>query len=225
MTERPIEAALFSSAKKCDEDGTNGIELLARPLAKRGWPILASGGTAKYLHEKGVPVKDVADIVGAPILDHRVVTLSREIHAGLLALEKDQAELDKLGVPRIGLVYVDLYDLAEALNDPNRTFAKLIEKVDIGGPTMLRSAAKGQRIVVSSRDQFSFVIDFIDHVRGSPNHVRGLPGRIQLPGDESTEERDRRSLCRLAALGEAVARKHGALAELFYQMVADGKIR
>ena len=91
-------------------------------------------------------------MVGPPILGHRVVTLSRELHAGLLATDADQAELDKLGVPRIDLVYVTLYPLEKTIAD-SASPEQVLEKTDIGGPTLLRAAAKGRRIVLSSPSQ------------------------------------------------------------------------
>lgn len=124
----------------------DGIVEFARELVSLGFYLLASGGTARTLSEAGVPVRDVADIVGEPILGHRVVTLSREVHAGLLA--QDRGELDQRGIPWIDLVCVDLYPLEEEIADPESTSFSVIEKTDIGGPTMLRSAAKGRRIVV-----------------------------------------------------------------------------
>lgn len=82
-----------------------GIADFAKELAGLGWDLLASSGTAKFLGEQGVAARDVAEIAGGgPILGHRVVTLSREIHAGLLARESDDAEeLEKLGIPWIHL--------------------------------------------------------------------------------------------------------------------------
>src|SRR3989344_7670943 len=88
---------------------------LATLLEKNGWSVLASSGTAKYLDENGIPCRDVAEIVGKPILGHRVVTLSRELHAGLLATDADAAELEKLRVPRIDLVYVTLYPMEKTI--------------------------------------------------------------------------------------------------------------
>jgi phosphoribosylaminoimidazolecarboxamide formyltransferase / IMP cyclohydrolase len=203
---QPVEAALFSAFTKCGPNGEDGIELLAKPLADRGWPILASGGTAKYLAGKGIAVRDIAELVGEPILEHRVVTLSREIHAGLLALEKDREELLKLGVPWIGLVQVNLYPLEKTLMNHLVSFDEALEKVDIGGPTMLRSGAKGQRVVVSSRAQFQPALDYLDG-----KETRSLT-------------QNRRLICGFAADAEAVARAHGKLAEGFYRSVASGNI-
>lgn len=137
-----------------------GIVEFAQALVARDWDLLASGGTAKALLSANVPVRDIAKIVGEPILGHRVVTLSREIHAGLLArdIPEDVAELERLGLPRIDLVCVDLYPLAEEIAKPESTRASVIEKTDIGGPTMLRSAAKGERFVICNpRDRIEFI--------------------------------------------------------------------
>src|SRR5665213_2941765 len=80
---------------------------LGKMLAGKKWQLLGSAGTAKYLNENGVPCRDVAEKIGAPILGHRVVTLSREIYAGLLAATpEDFAELEKQGITSIDLVYV-----------------------------------------------------------------------------------------------------------------------
>lgn len=127
-----------------------GIVEFAEGLVALGWRILASGGTAAALTKAGVPVTDVAGMVGGgAILGHKVVTLSREVHAGLLAdLEKDRDEMQQLGLPYIHLVCVDLYPLQAEIANPEATPASVIAKTDIGGPTMLRSAAKGRRVVV-----------------------------------------------------------------------------
>jgi len=129
----------------------DGIEDFAGRLVKLGWEILSSGGTAKFLAEKGIPVKDVAELVGGgAILGHRVVTLSREVHAGLLARdnEEDRAELENLGVPFIDMVVCDFYPLREEIAKEGATVDSVINQTDIGGPTMVRSGAKGGRIVV-----------------------------------------------------------------------------
>jgi phosphoribosylaminoimidazolecarboxamide formyltransferase/IMP cyclohydrolase len=125
---------------------------LGKTLVGAGWQLMGSAGTAKYLGENGIACRDVAEIVGAPILGHRVVTLSREIHAGLLSREEDAAELEKLRIPRIDLVYVTLYPLEETIARGGSP-EDVIEKTDIGGPTLLRAAAKGRRITLSSSEQ------------------------------------------------------------------------
>lgn len=140
-----------------------GVVGFAQNLKNLGFNILASGGTAKAIMAAGIEVTDVATIVGEPILGHRVVTLSREIHAGLLAQdnEADNAELARRGITRIDLVYVNLYPLAAEIANPEHTLESVIERTDIGGPCMLRSAAKGRRIVMCQPDQIPRVLDAI----------------------------------------------------------------
>jgi phosphoribosylaminoimidazolecarboxamide formyltransferase/IMP cyclohydrolase len=114
-----------------------GIVELATGLHELGWRLVSSGGTARALAEAGLPVTDVADLTGFPaILGHRVVTLHPAVHAGLLA-DLDQpehrAELEQLGIDPIGLLVVNLYPFA---SEPG------IELIDVGGPAMIRAAAK-----------------------------------------------------------------------------------
>ena len=156
-----MKTALLASYEK-DE----ALLKLGKTLKDAGWQLLGSAGTAKYLNGKGTFCRDVAEIVGAPILGHRVVTLSRELHAGLLATEADAVELEKLGVPRIDLVYVTLYPLERTIADPSATPDDVLEKTDIGGPTLLRAAAKGRRIVISNPSQIDEVEAFIK--KGEP---------------------------------------------------------
>jgi phosphoribosylaminoimidazolecarboxamide formyltransferase/IMP cyclohydrolase len=138
-----------------------GIVEFAKGLADLGWNLYASGGTAKAIAEAGIEVKDASELVGGTaILGHRVVTLSREISAGLLAdtdSPDDVAEMKKLGLPIIDLVCVDMYPLEEAI----AARQDFIEKTDIGGPTMLRAAAKGHRIVLSHAGQRQPVLDWL----------------------------------------------------------------
>jgi phosphoribosylaminoimidazolecarboxamide formyltransferase/IMP cyclohydrolase len=142
----------------------DGIVEFAKELKSLDFNILASGGTAKVLGDAGIEVTDVASLVGGgAILGHRVVTLSREVHAGLLARDvaEDRAELEKLKIPFIDLVCVDLYPLADEIAKEGSTLESVIEKTDIGGPTMLRSAAKGRRIVVCDPEDRPKVIEWL----------------------------------------------------------------
>ena len=151
-----MKTALLASHEKGEH-----LLRLGKLLLQNGWTILASAGTAKYLNDNGITSRDVAEIVGPPILGHRVVTLSREIHAGLLATDADAAELEKLGVPRIDLVYVTLYPLEQTLAEAAVTEHEVIDKTDIGGPTILRAAAKGRRLVLSNASQIDEVIPYL----------------------------------------------------------------
>lgn len=142
-----------------------GIVDFARGLVDLEWELYASGGTAKAISDAGIDVKDATELVGgSAILGHRVVTLSREISAGLLADKSnadDLKEMADLGLPIIDLVCVDMYPLEEAINKPGSTKAEVVLQTDIGGPTMLRSAAKGRRIVVSQASQRPKVLKWL----------------------------------------------------------------
>lgn len=147
-----------------------GIIEFARELVAIGFDLLSSGGTAKVLRDAGLAVTDVAEISGLPaILDHRVVTLVPQVHGGLLALDTPEhhAELAKIGGHWIDLCCVDLYPLHAAIADVNATRESVIDKTDIGGPTMLRSAAKGRRIVICDPADRMKVIGWLKE--GRPN--------------------------------------------------------
>lgn len=155
-----------------------GIETFARDLETAGWTLYASGGTAQYLRDQNVSVLDTSDLVGGgAILGHRVVTLSREIYAGLLAThsKEDQAEMKRLGIPYIDLICVDLYPIKDAIGKPDASETSVIELTDIGGPTLLRAAAKGRRIVVSHASQRETVIKWLnDNQPDKELFLRGL---------------------------------------------------
>lgn len=140
-----------------------GIVPFAKALVDLDFDLLASGGTKKMLAENGLPVKDVAVLVGGDaILNHRVVTLSREIHAGLLARDtpEDLAELAQLGIPYIDLVCVDFYPLLKELSQLTN-LERVIEKTDVGGPTMIASACKGRRVTICRAVDRSPVIGWL----------------------------------------------------------------
>ena len=141
-----------------------GIVEFVQALVGLGFTIYASGGTFKHLTTNGIKALPVADLVGGEaILGHRVVTLSREVHAGLLAKNtpEDIAELANLTIPRLDLVCVDLYPLEAEIAKPDSTRESVIEQTDIGGPTMIRSATKGGRVVVCDPQDRQRVIDWL----------------------------------------------------------------
>ena len=146
-------------------DKTGIVEFASALLALPGqeWEIMASGGTAKTLIGAGLPVTDVGSIVGEPILGHRVVTLSREVHAGLLAKDtpEDMAELASLGIRFIDLVCCDLYPLKNEISKPGAGMEDVIEQTDIGGPTMIRAGAKGGRITICDPADRDRVIEWL----------------------------------------------------------------
>src|SRR6185503_18719321 len=141
-----IRRALVSVSDK------RGVEELARGLARHGVQILSTGGTARALREAGAQVTEVADYTGAPeILDGRVKTLHPKIHGGLLGrpTEAHQAEMRQHGIENIDLVVVNLYPFRETVARAGVTLADAIENIDIGGPSMVRSAAKNhERVAV-----------------------------------------------------------------------------
>ncbi len=161
-----MKTALLASYEK-DE----ALRRLGKLLIDNGWTLLGSAGTAKHLMDNSIPCRDVASIVGPPILGHRVVTLAREVYAGLLsATPEDAKELRHLGIAPIDLVYVTLYPLEATISDTTSTPEDVIEKTDIGGPTLLRAAAKGRRLALSNPDQIDALESWIKN--GSPESER-----------------------------------------------------
>ena len=135
-----------------------GIEEFARGLVASGWTIISSGGTAKALTAAGIDVTDVAGVTGVPaILDHRVVTLHPKVHGGILAdtsKPEHVTDMQKYGIDAIDLVVVSLYPFS---SQPS------VELIDIGGPAMIRAAAKNfARVgVVVEPSQYATVLDEI----------------------------------------------------------------
>jgi phosphoribosylaminoimidazolecarboxamide formyltransferase/IMP cyclohydrolase len=142
-----------------------GIEAFAQGLVDLGWTVYASGGTAQKIRDAQIPVTDVAELVGGKaILGHRVVTLSRELYAGILAdmdSPADMTEMKELELPLIDLVCVDMYPLEETIANPNSDVKDVVAQTDIGGPTMLRAAAKSRRIVLSHASQRERVLTWL----------------------------------------------------------------
>lgn len=134
----------------------NGIEDFARQLHDLGIELVSSGGTASVIADAGIPVTDVADVTGFPsMLDHRVVTLHPKIHGGILANRREPShlrDLEEHSIDLIDIVVVNVYPFTE---DPS------IEMIDIGGPTMIRGAAKNHDFVtvLVDPDDYSLVID------------------------------------------------------------------
>lgn len=147
---RPIERALISVSDK------TGVVEFARSLQEAGVELLSTGGTARAIREAGIPVKDVSEFTGFPeMLDGRVKTLHPRVHAGLLYLRGDdahEATMREHDLAPIDLVCVNLYPFEETVANPDVTFEDAIENIDIGGPTMLRSAAKNMKDVTVITD-------------------------------------------------------------------------
>jgi len=135
-----IRRAVISVSNK------KGAVELAKELNTMGVEIISTGGTAKALRDAGIPVKDISDYTGFPeMLDGRVKTLHPKVHGGLLSRRnnpKDMDEIKKHGIDTIDMVVVNLYPFEETISKPGVSFDDAIENIDIGGPTMLRSASK-----------------------------------------------------------------------------------
>ncbi|TAK04127.1 hypothetical protein EPO34_03195 [Patescibacteria group bacterium] len=144
-----------------------GLEPLARRLARLGYVFLSTGGTAKALKSiEGLEVIEVSDYTGFPeMLDGRLKTLHPLVHGGLLARRdspKHTEEIAERGIKDIDLVCVNLYPLETEIAKPGATADDVLEQTDIGGPAMLRSAAKGKRLVVCDPADYPRVIAAIE---------------------------------------------------------------
>ena len=149
-----IRRALISVSEK------TGIVEFSKALAGYGIEILSTGGTAKLLRDAGLTVKDVSEFTGFPeMLDGRVKTLHPKVHGGLLGIRSNpehQAKMQEHGIEPIDLVVVNLYPFEATVAKEGCSLEDAIENIDIGGPTMLRSAAKNNRDV-------TVLVDFSDY--------------------------------------------------------------
>ncbi len=163
-----IKQALLSVSDK------TGIVEFATALSQQGVKLLSTGGTAKLLAEAGLPVTEVADYTGFPeMLDGRVKTLHPKVHGGILArrdLPEHMQALDAHGIPTIDLLVVNLYPFVATIAKDDCTLADAIENIDIGGPTMLRSAAKNHRDVTVIVDPADYAV-VLDEMKANGNTV------------------------------------------------------
>jgi phosphoribosylaminoimidazolecarboxamide formyltransferase/IMP cyclohydrolase len=163
---RPIRRALLSVHDK------TGLVEFARALASRGVQLLSTGGTWRTLHEAGLAVTEVADVTGFPeMLDGRVKTLHPKVHGGILfrrGHEPDEASIREHGIGPIDLVVVSLYPFEKTAANPAASADQVIEMIDIGGPSMIRSAAKNHRdvTVISDRADYGRILVELDEQRG-----------------------------------------------------------
>ncbi len=168
----PIRRVLLSVSDK------TGIVDLARDLAKRGAVLLSTGGTYRTIQEAGVPVETVESYTSSPeVMEGRVKTLHPRVHGGILARDgTDDGDLDRIGAKPIDMVVVNLYPFEETLAKPDAAFDELIENIDIGGPSMLRSAAK-------NHSRVTVVCDPSDYAK--------ILSELDESGDVSGETRER----------------------------------
>ena len=140
-----IKRALISVSNK------DGVVELAKRLHSAGVEIISTGGTMKAIKEAGIPVTYVSEVTGFPeIMDGRVKTLNPYIHGGILSVRDNQEHLTQMqehGIKGIDLVVVNLYPFKETIAKPNVELAEAIENIDIGGPAMIRAAAKNFKFV------------------------------------------------------------------------------
>lgn len=137
-----------------------GVVEFVKGLLEQGIEVISTGGTKKLLEENGLQVIGISEVTGFPeIMDGRVKTLHPNIHGGLLAVRDNEthvAQMNELGIEPIDFVVVNLYPFKETIAKPDVTFADAIENIDIGGPTMIRSAAKNHKFV-------SVIVDPVDY--------------------------------------------------------------
>ena len=163
-----IKRALISVSDK------TGIVDFAKELSKFGVEILSTGGTASLMREAGLDVKDVSEHTGYPeMLDGRVKTLHPKVHGGLLGLRDNPAHVAKMAehdITPIDMVVVNLYPFEATVANPDCTLEDAIENIDIGGPTMLRSAAKNNQSVTVVIDPVDYAV-VLDEMKANAGNV------------------------------------------------------
>jgi len=200
MTITPVRRALISVSDK------TGIVEFAQALAAKNVEILSTGGTYKLLCDNNVKAVEVSDYTGFPeMMDGRVKTLHPKIHGGVLGRRgQDDAVMLEHGINPIDLVVVNLYPFEATTNNPDCTLADAIENIDIGGPTMVRSAAKNNKhvgIVVNTSDyqtvlselesqnglsdkvRFNFALKAFEHTAAYDGMIANYLGRIDQAAD------------------------------------------
>ncbi len=190
LSKKPMAPlALLSVSNK------TGLLPLAKALTETyGFELLSSGGTAKVLKEAGISVRKVADFTGAPeILGGRVKTLHPRIHGGILAKRGDpkhQADLSQQEIPQIDLVVVNLYPFKETISNPLVSWDEAIENIDIGGPAMVRAAAKNHAhvSVLTSPNQYERFLSALS--KEGPSTSTELRCQLALEAFEHTAEYD-----------------------------------
>jgi phosphoribosylaminoimidazolecarboxamide formyltransferase/IMP cyclohydrolase len=167
-----IKRALVSVSDK------TGVAEFCKKLSEFGIEIFSTGGTMKLLAESGIPVKSVSELTGFPeIMNGRVKTLHPAVHAGLLAdLGKDshRADLESQGFESIDLLVVNLYPFEKVLSEDNPGHERLVENIDIGGPAMLRAAAKNYKWTapVVNPEHYSDIVEYLENGMTIPEEFR-----------------------------------------------------
>src|SRR5499427_9453529 len=158
-TVKPVRRAILSVTDK------TGIADFARSLEQLGVELVSTGGTAKLLRDAGIRVKDISDLTGFPeMLDGRVKTLHPKVHGGILHRRENpvhRSAVAEHGIEPIDMVVVNLYEFEKTAAKPGVGFEELVENIDIGGPSMIRSAAKNFQdvAVVTSPADYDAIAD------------------------------------------------------------------
>lgn len=178
----PVRRALLSVSDK------TGLIDLARALVARNVELLSTGGTAKAIRDAGLPVKDVAELTGFPeMMDGRVKTLHPLVHGGLLGRAGvDEAVMAEHGIAPIDLLVLNLYPFESVTAKADCTLADAVENIDIGGPAMLRSAAKNFARVAVATDPAQYA-DLLAELEANNGQLGGpalcaVGGRVQPRG-------------------------------------------
>src|SRR5882724_454785 len=156
----------------------SGLIDFARSLAARGFEIVSTGGTSRALQQAGLPVIGISDVTGFPeMMDGRVKTLHPLVHGGILARRArpdDLASAATHGITLVDLVVVNLYPFVKAASNPDTPFDGLIEEIDIGGPSLVRAAAKNFEdvLVVVSPSDYASVLAQLDRAGGPMREFR-----------------------------------------------------
>jgi phosphoribosylaminoimidazolecarboxamide formyltransferase / IMP cyclohydrolase len=162
-----VRRALISLTDK------SGVAEFARGLKGFGVQLLSTGGTAKLLRENGVEISEVSDYTGFPeMLDGRVKTLHPKIHGGILGIRDNAAHVRTMaqhGIEPIDMVVVNLYAFTQTIAKPGCTLEDAIENIDIGGPTLIRAAAKNHRhvAVVTDPADYPAILSELEATKGS----------------------------------------------------------
>jgi len=161
---KPIHRALLSVTDK------TGLVDFARALAFHGVELVSTGGTAKTMREAGLDVRDISDLTGFPeMLDGRVKTLHPKVHGGILHIRSNVSHVASVAehqIQPIDMVVVNLYAFEKTAQKPGVSPAEIIENIDIGGPSMLRSAAKNFEdvaVVTSASDYATLSAELVNH--------------------------------------------------------------
>lgn len=173
----PIRRALLSVSDKA------GLVEFAATLVEHGIKLLSTGGTFRALQDAGIAVDTVESYTGSPeVMDGRVKTLHPRVHGALLArIGRDEADLERLGAEPIDLVAVNLYPFEKTLAKEGSSFQDLIENIDIGGPSMLRSAAKNHErvtVVCEPGDYATVIGELESHGDVRPETRRQLAAKV-----------------------------------------------